>query len=97
MERARLMGLRRQHWMEMDAWVLACKPFQGDFDFVVVKQYSGEVYLVQLGMVDTLKEAERMIQKFKADPPYGKNVKQRYTQMLEVWVKEEKQVVGGWV
>lgn len=97
MSRARLMGLRRQHWFEMGAWVLRCKPFQADFDFVVVKQYSGEVYLIQLGIVQTLKEAERMIEKFKADPPYGKSVKQRYTQMLEVYVKEEKQVIRGWV
>ena len=38
-----------------------------------------------------------MITDFKAHPPYGLNIKQTYTQMLEVWVKEEKQVVGGWV
>ena len=93
----RFERLRMKHWESLGSWCLRSAGSHGAFDIVVIKQYSGEVYFIQCKIVQTLKEAERMIEKFKAHPPYGKNVKQRYTQMLEVWVKEEKQVVGGWV
>lgn len=85
------------HWTSLESFVLMTRPKMGEFDLTVIRKHSGEIYLIQCRIVDTLKKAENMIQRFKANPPYGRHARQRYTQMLEVFVKEERQVIGGWV
>lgn len=91
-----LKTMRAKHWESLGSYVLRSTGSR-EFDLTVIRKHSGEVHFIQCKIVDTMKKAERMIEAFKANPPYGTSVKQRYTQMLEVWVKEEKQVIGGWV
>lgn len=88
---------RKKHWQKRGYGVIRASGSHGDYDLVGIHRENPDypVELIQCKRVKDIASARRLIEKFKANPPYLPSP--HYHQVMEVQVKGSKEVLSATV
>ena len=84
----------RNKWRELGYMVLRTAGSHGPFDLVAIHPQRDEILLIQVKRVGGPKDAERVIAKFKKDPPLSPML---HKQVIEVYVKKTRERITSWI
>jgi hypothetical protein len=86
---------RMAHYRSLGDICLRTAGSHGFADLIVI--HKGTVNFVQCKRVQTVAQAERLIKGFKANPPMSVGAESHYIQIIDVYVKDTREVLRGWV